>query len=144
MEDPNDRRRQERRDDRRDEDSRRIRVDVQREGDTPQAVGIRLTLAVDTQAGELIVSCNDSLFQQIQELVKNRDLAALGTKPQIQIVTLQPETTQSIAESLNALSAKISVGTTTSGQTNRRPTSPSRDSSRSSSNPYDTRNRDRN
>jgi Bacterial type II/III secretion system short domain len=141
MEDPNDRR-QERRDDPRDADSQRIRVDVQREGDTPQKLGIRLTLAVDTQASELIVSCNDSLFQQIQELVKSRDQAALDSQPQIQIVILQPETTQSIAESLNSLSGKINVGTSSSSQTNRRSISPSRGSS--SSNKVDTRTRNRN
>ncbi len=97
---------------RRDDDDRRTRVNVEREGDRPQDVGIRLTLAVDTRTSELLLSCDETLFQQIQELVKTRDAAALASRPQVQILTLQPETAQSIAESLNGLSTKISVGTT--------------------------------
>jgi type II secretory pathway component GspD/PulD (secretin) len=114
MEDPNARRNERRGDDRRDNEERRIRVE--REGDTPQTPGIRLTLAVDTQSSELIVSCNETLFEQIEELVETRDAAALASRPQVQILTLGPENTQSIAESLNALSTKISVGTSSASQ----------------------------
>lgn len=116
MEDPN-ARRVDRKDDRRDrdEEQRRVRVNVEQRGDTPQPVGIRLTLTVDTRSSELIVSCNEYLFQQIQELVENRDLAAKEIKPQIQIVTLGQDNTQPIAESLNMLSNKINVSSTSSG-----------------------------
>lgn len=141
MEDPNERRRDDRRGDRRDNnDDRRSRVDVQREGDRPRQVGIRLTLAVDARASELVVSCNETLYQQIQEVVDSRDQAAVDTKPQIQIVNLQEENSQSIAESLNALSSKITIGTTS--QPSRRSSSSSRDSSRSSFR-FNSRSRDR-
>lgn len=131
MEDPNARRGQDHRDDRQGNNDRRPRVNVERQGDTPQSPGIRLTLTVDTQSSELIVSCDESLFQQIEELVKTRDAAALASRPQVQILTLGSEATQSIAESLQGLSPRISVGTT-STSTSRpappaaRPTIPSR------------------
>lgn len=134
LEDPNARRREE---DRRRDDDRRTRVNVERQGDRPQDVGIRLTLTVDTRTSELIVSCNETLFEQIQELVKTRDAAALATKPQVQILTLDPQATQSIAESLNALSTKISVGT--SSTQSYRSNSNSRDSSRYPSFRFDSR-----
>lgn len=143
MEDPNARRVERRGDDRRDrDDDRRIRVNVEQRGDTPQPVGIRLTLTVDTRTSELIVSCNEYLFQQIQELVENRDLAAKETKPQIQIVNLGQDNAQPIAESLNMLSDKINVSSTGTGQSSsRRSTSSSRNSSsRSPSFRFDPRN----
>ncbi len=154
MEDPNDRRRQIRRDGRRsEEEERAIRVDVERQGDTPQPVGIRLTLTVDARANELIVSCNESLFQQIKGLVESRDQAAMETRPQIQILTLGEGTGEALVESLDTLSPKISVGTTTPtgsrSSFSSRTTSPSRSSSsrssssRSPSFRFDTRNSNR-
>ncbi len=133
MEDPNARRREVRRDGRRSEEEQRaMRVDVERQGDRPQPVGIRLTLTVDARTNELVVSCNESLFRQIKDLVESRDQAAMETRPQIQILTLGEGTGEPLVESLDRLSPKISVGTT-SPPANSRSSYSNRGSSRSSS-----------
>lgn len=73
--------------------------------------GIRLTLAVDVRTSELIVSCSESLFEEIQRLVEQRDLAAYETRPTLQIVPIRKSPPSQIGVTLDSLFPKASVTT---------------------------------
>jgi hypothetical protein len=115
--DPNARSRDERRgrddDDRRSDDQRREEPPppTPGRGSLGRPVGIRLTLAVDTRARELIVSCSEPLYRQLSELVKQRDEAALASRPAVQFVQLPGASPQTAAmlQSLQAISPSITV-----------------------------------
>jgi type II secretory pathway component GspD/PulD (secretin) len=108
LEDPNQRARERRGGDR-DDDSRRAPVVPQTPADGLRPPGIRLTVAVDVQANELLVSCNEALFEQIRELVAQRDQAALDSRPAMRVIELQETTARQIGLSLDQLSPRISV-----------------------------------
>jgi type II secretory pathway component GspD/PulD (secretin) len=113
--DPNARSRDERRD--RDEgrsgnrDDRREEQPPSGRGPAGRPLGIRLTLAVDEQSRELIVSCSEPLYRQISELVKQRDEAALASRPAVQFIQLPGGSPQTAAvlQSLQAISPSITV-----------------------------------
>jgi hypothetical protein len=113
--DPSARSRDERRDrddDRRGEDERREEPPPStNRGSLGRPVGIRLTLAVDAAARELIVSCSEPLYRQLSELVKQRDEAALASRPAVQFVQLPGASPQTAAmlQSLQAISPSITV-----------------------------------
>ena len=142
--DPN-ARRDERRDGRRDDssDRDRRRVNVERAGDRQQ-VGIRLTVAVDAQSNELIVSCSEPLYRQIKELVEERDLAAVESQPKVQIVRIQENSAEMLLDSLGNMSPRITVGTTSTSTSRSSSSSSYRGYPRSSSSSrYDPRRRSR-
>jgi type II secretory pathway component GspD/PulD (secretin) len=107
LEDPNERARERRSGDR--DDDRRAPVVPQAPADGLRPPGIRLTVAVDAQANELLVSCNEALFEQIRELVAQRDQAALESRPALRVIELQQTTARQIGLSLDNLSPRISV-----------------------------------
>jgi type II secretory pathway component GspD/PulD (secretin) len=116
--DPNARQRDERdrgRDESRDyqrDGERRIPSPSDVRGTSGRPVGIRLTLAVDEQANELIVSCNEPLFRQISALVKERDEAARSSQPTIGFVQLPgaaPPQAAAVLQALQAMSPNVTV-----------------------------------
>lgn len=52
--------------------------------------GIQLTVAVDAVSNTLLVSCNDQIFEQIQQIVTQRDQAALQYAPVVEVLQLNP------------------------------------------------------
>lgn len=98
--------------DRADDDDESRGRSTQNRSPTPtsDSPGIRLTLAVDTVTGELLVACNDQLFKEIESVVKQRDEAARERQPTIEVITM-PEGIQSeVMQALEMLSPQIEMG----------------------------------
>ena len=115
-------------DDRRDDDAeRRVLVSNANSQKGLRPPGIRLTLAVDTNTSELLVSCNEQLFEQIQEVVEARDAAAFESRPQMRIVELENIGAAELGMALDELSPRISVSSTSAGTISRSRTSSDRD-----------------
>lgn len=71
--------------------------------------GIRLTLAVDPVAGELLISCNESLYLEIRNLIEQRDQAALANRPVYEVIEVKDAGTLKMGQSLQGLSPRILV-----------------------------------
>lgn len=78
--------------------------------------GIRLTLAVDTTTSELIVSCDEALFHEIEGVVADRDKAAKDVEPTVRIVALDDANRAVVQQALQSMNPKIIVSTTGSGR----------------------------
>ncbi|MCC7425140.1 MAG: hypothetical protein IT428_33135 [Planctomycetaceae bacterium] len=78
--------------------------------------GIRLTLAVDTTTSELIVSCDDALFREIEGVVADRDKAAKDVEPTVRIVALDDANRAVVQQALQSMNPKIIVSTTGGGR----------------------------
>jgi hypothetical protein len=74
--------------------------------------GIRLTMAVDTQTSQLIVSCDDNLYREIRQLVSDRDVAVVESQPTVRIVALDDANRAVLQSALTSMSPKISVTST--------------------------------
>lgn len=83
-------------------------------GGPPQNQGIRLTLAVDSNTSQLIVSCDDPTFRAIQGLVQERDLAAYESRRSVKVVALDEANSAIIQQAVTALIPKVNVSTTSS------------------------------
>ena len=73
---------------------------------------IRMTVAVDTSVGQLIVSASESLFRQVAALVESLDEAALRANKSVRIVSLSNSDAVAIRQSLISLIPKVRVSTT--------------------------------
>lgn len=73
---------------------------------------IRLTVAVDAATSQLIVSADDALFQQIQELVSSLDNAQLEARRTVQVVTLENADPASLSNTLGSLIPKVRTSST--------------------------------
>ena len=96
---------------------------------------VKLTIAVDNQTNELIVSADDSLFREIEALVAERDLAAYSAEPTVRVIELNNGSSSSIQQTLKSMTPKITI---TTSQT----TTPSASSNNSSNNNDSGRDRD--
>ena len=74
--------------------------------------GVRLTLGVDTRTSQLIVSCNDSLYREIEELVRTLDEAAYEADQVVRVVA--SDNAAVVAETLDALFPQVTISTTAS------------------------------
>lgn len=100
----------------------------------PSLYADRVTVAVDVMTSQLIVSCNDQIYSQIQTLVKTLDDAARDAKRTVRIVGLENTDAAMVQQTLGALLPKVNVSTTrtsVSSSSSGRPSgeSSSRDSS---------------
>ncbi|MCO6045065.1 hypothetical protein NG895_14235 [Aeoliella sp. ICT_H6.2] len=96
-------------DDRRNRESQARVAEVlanqaQRSGLRPS--GIQLTLSVDEASSTLLVSCNDTLFEQIRQLVRQRDEAAEDSQPVTQVLRVHPSSAEQIRSVLSGLSTE--------------------------------------
>ncbi|MGV3482813.1 MAG: secretin N-terminal domain-containing protein [Planctomycetaceae bacterium] len=96
----------------RDEDSSRSSSDRSSSSSSSgssktESPGIRLTLAVDSKTGELLVACNDQLFQEIEAVVRQRDEAVRDSQPTVEFVPITGSTPPNLIELLNGLSPRI-------------------------------------
>src|SRR5690606_37685490 len=102
-----------REDERRDRDSDRRSSDRDSRdssnaarGGTPSP-GVRMTLAVDTRTNELIVSCDEPLFREVESIVRQRDMAARDTQPTVQLLPIRATTPPELVDILQDLSPKV-------------------------------------
>ena len=84
-------------------------------GDAKQKRGIRLTLGVDRRTNSIIVSADESLFKQVEALVKNLDQAALDANRTIRVVTVNQANSHLVQQALGSLMGKVRVSTTGGG-----------------------------
>lgn len=110
---------------------------------------IRLTVAVDSATSQLIVSADDALFQQIQELVASLDNAQLEARRTVQVVTLENADPASLSNTLGSLIPKVRTSSTSdrrsssSSSTTSSSSSPSSSSTSSSSSSSDAERQER-
>lgn len=81
--------------------------------------GIRLTLAVDEQTSQIVVSCDEPTYQDILQLVNDRDMAAYQARRTVKTVTLDAANSVVIQQALSTLIPKVNV--IQEGQDGRRP-----------------------
>lgn len=74
---------------------------------TDESPGERLTLAVDEQTREILVACNDILFEEIQTVVQQRDLAARENQPVVQVINLSPGIETEVLQALRVLGNSV-------------------------------------
>lgn len=88
-------------------------------GNNRQQQGVRLTLGVDQRTGHLVVSANDALFQQIDQLVYDLDKKAFLGQRTTQVVHLKNASTSTITQTLTAMYPNISVSGAAPANNNR-------------------------
>lgn len=104
---------QQRENDRRDDKRNRSKNRSQnnpRGGD--QSQGVRLTLAIDEAANELLVACNEPLYREIRELVQQRDLAARDTERTVSVMRVGATMPAELDTILESVSSKITAEVT--------------------------------
>ena len=78
-------------------------------GGTPVAA---LTLGVDRQTSQLIVSSSQDRFEEIKALVEQMDKSALDARQTVRVVTLQNTSTSQLQNTLGSLMPRVKVSTT--------------------------------
>ncbi len=73
---------------------------------------VQLTIGIDRRTNHLIVSCNDSLFQQIESLVQGIDARAQQSRQTVRVVKLDQADPTLVQQTLGSLMPKITVGAT--------------------------------
>lgn len=76
---------------------------------TGPSPGIRLTLAVDPRTSQLLVSCDEPLFREIEALVTERDQAVRNSEPTVEYVEIGSTLPTDLAGILEGMSAKVST-----------------------------------
>lgn len=85
--------------------------------------GTQLTLGVDTQTSQLIVSSSEALFRQIEDLVQTLDQSAYEAERTVRVVGLSNANSAVVQDALNSLFPQVTVSTTASSGTGSRPPS---------------------
>lgn len=73
---------------------------------------VQLTIGVDRKTNHLIVSCNDSLYQQIETLVQGIDERAKRSRQTVRVVKLGQADPTLVQQTLGSLMPKVTVGAT--------------------------------
>jgi hypothetical protein len=81
-------------------------------GNTPSAV--KMTIGVDTQTSNLVVSASDSLFRQVEEMVAELDREAYEARRTVQVVNVNESSAAVVQQALTALLPNVSISTTSS------------------------------
>ena len=89
----------------------------------PEQVRQALTLGVDERTNSLVVSADDSLFKQVESLVKSLDESALEANRTIRVVDLQNANSVVVQQALGSLIGKVKVTTTGNGTSGTQPQS---------------------
>lgn len=77
--------------------------------------GVQLTVGVDRRTSHLIVSCSDSLFRQIEQLVMSIDDRARDARQTVQILRLSTADPTLVSTTLTSLIPKVTVSATRNG-----------------------------
>lgn len=77
---------------------------------------IKLTVGVDTNTSQLIVSCSESLYRQIETLVASLDESAYDAKRTVRVMTLDHADSALVQQAVTSLipSVKVSTSSTSS------------------------------
>ncbi len=102
-------------------------------GSTAQPAEARLAVSVDENANQLLVSASDSLFQEIESLVRELDYSAKMSRKSVQVVTLNNGNSALIQNALTSLLPNVTVSTT--GDARKKTTTPTPDSPSQSTSP---------
>lgn len=81
-------------------------------GSNAQPAEARLAVSVDDNANQLLVSASDSLFQEIESLVRELDYSAKMSRKSVQVVTLNNGNSALIQSALTSLLPNVTVSTT--------------------------------
>lgn len=73
---------------------------------------VRMTVGVDRQTSSLVISSSESLFQQVEDLVRKLDQAALTANKSIRVVQLKNADATIVQQSLTSLFPRVSSSTT--------------------------------
>jgi len=92
-------------------------------GGQTQAQSVRLTIGVDNNTNRLIVSASESLYLQVEALVKSLDDAAHEANRTIRIMPVNSANAAIIQQGITSLIPKVTVSTTGSSRSASRPTS---------------------
>lgn len=98
-------------------------------GQGGRAPRVQMTIGVDERTSTLIVSASDSLFKQVQALVRSLDAAAFEAKKTIRVVPLERTSSALVTQALGALVGNVKVSSTSTPTSSS--SSRSSDSSRS-------------
>jgi type II secretory pathway component GspD/PulD (secretin) len=74
-----------------------------------QDPGTRLTISVDTRTSNLLVSANESLFQEIKGFVEDMDQKALEAKKTVRIIALQHASPELVKNAVSTLMPRVTV-----------------------------------
>ena len=85
-------------------------------GGSRQQPQVKLTLGVDERTGHILVSCDDTVFQRVEQLVYDLDKTAYEANRTTRVIQLQHATPSVISQTLTAMYPNVSV--TVSGGTN--------------------------
>jgi hypothetical protein len=81
-------------------------------GNAPSSV--KMTIGVDTQTSNLVVSASDSLFRQVEEMVAELDKEAFEARRTVQVVNVNEANAVVVQQALTALLPNVSISTTSS------------------------------
>ena len=83
--------------------------------------GPELTLGVDARTSHIIVSCNDSMFHRVEELVQSIDQRAKEARPTVRVVPLATADPSVVSGTVKSLFSKVSVSSSGSATRTTRP-----------------------
>tara|TARA_R110002095_G_scaffold173591_2_gene150961 strand:+ start:3856 stop:7668 length:3813 start_codon:yes stop_codon:yes gene_type:complete len=86
-----------------------------------QPAEAKLAVSVDASANQLLVSASDSLFQEIESLVRELDYSAKMSRKSVRVITLNNGNSALIQNALSSLLPNVTVSTT--GSDSKRKTS---------------------
>ena len=86
-----------------------------------QPAEAKLAVSVDANANQLLVSASDSLFQEIESLVRELDYSAKMSRKSVRVVTLNNANSALIQNALTSLLPNVSVSTTGSASQKKTP-----------------------
>lgn len=72
----------------------------------------QLTLSVDHRTGQLLVACNDTLYQQIEQVVYDLDVSAALAQRTTRVVYLENAQPSAVTQALTAMYPNITVSVT--------------------------------
>lgn len=76
--------------------------------------GVDLTIGVDKRTSNIIVSCNETLFQRIETMVQELDQRAKEANRTVKLVPLKTADPSVVTSTLTSLMPRVTVGTTRS------------------------------
>lgn len=96
---------------------------------------IKLTVGMDEQTSNLIVSADEGLYQEIRDLVASLDKAALEARRTIRVVALQNASTSAVQGTLQGVMPRVKVSTSGSRNASNNSSSSQQSGTTSSSSP---------
>ncbi|WP_437186835.1 secretin N-terminal domain-containing protein [Planctomicrobium sp. SH668] len=83
-----------------------------RGGDQGAAAAPKLAVGIDRTTSNIIVWADDSLFQEVQALVKSMDQATMDARKTVRVVTLENASSTVVQKSLGSLMPQVKVSVT--------------------------------